>query len=578
MLKKLFRQMSVAQILSSMTVILCLLIDSIMIGRFLGVDAMAAYGLSNPLLLAFAAIGSMISAGVQVLCSKSIGKGNKDETNAHFSITVVTCGVVAVVGVILVILFRAPLAQMLGAGDSGYVYQLTKDYLLGFIIGAPAFLFSTVLVPFLQLSGKQTRLVIAVVVMTISDVAFDALNVFVFHGGMFGMGIASSLSYYLAIGVGILYFFQKDCMFHFSIQYAKWKRCKELLVAGIPTIINMLSLVLLTFVLNRILLSISGNLAVAAYSIIATISNICYAFCSGIAGVALMLSGVFFGEEDQKSLRVLIRIMIRNAIVVDAIVTIVVLILAPLLVKLFMADNVEAASMATLGARLFVLSLVPSSINTAFKHFYQGTGRIRLTEFISVLQNFACIAFFAFLLSIFWGTTGVWLGYLCGELSVLLFVCINAWTRRGRISFSAGTFSLLNPNFGIPDEKYLYCALQTPAQVTKVSDTIYQYCTNHNLPPVLCEHIRRCVEELCTLIISRGFEDNKTHTIDIRLFSKKKEIILRFRDDCDAFNPKKHVSFLSKKRESATPQHPFQTKMSYSNSMSLNNVAITIKK
>ena len=42
MIKKLFRQMLVTQIVSSMTVTLCMLIDSIMIGRFLGVDAMTA--------------------------------------------------------------------------------------------------------------------------------------------------------------------------------------------------------------------------------------------------------------------------------------------------------------------------------------------------------------------------------------------------------------------------------------------------------------------------------------------------------------------------------------------------------
>ena len=44
MIRKLVRQMLTAQVLSALTVSLCLLIDSIMIGRFLGNDAMAAYG------------------------------------------------------------------------------------------------------------------------------------------------------------------------------------------------------------------------------------------------------------------------------------------------------------------------------------------------------------------------------------------------------------------------------------------------------------------------------------------------------------------------------------------------------
>ena len=64
MIRRLFRQMMVTQIVSSMTVTLCMLIDSIMIGRFLGTDAMAAYGFCTPVLLAFAAPGAMISAGI----------------------------------------------------------------------------------------------------------------------------------------------------------------------------------------------------------------------------------------------------------------------------------------------------------------------------------------------------------------------------------------------------------------------------------------------------------------------------------------------------------------------------------
>ena len=87
MIKKLFRQMLVTQIVSSMTVTLCMLIDSIMIGRFLGVDAMSAYGLASPLLLVFAAFGSLISAGVQVMCGKTVGAGDREGTDACYTDT-----------------------------------------------------------------------------------------------------------------------------------------------------------------------------------------------------------------------------------------------------------------------------------------------------------------------------------------------------------------------------------------------------------------------------------------------------------------------------------------------------------
>ena len=74
--------MLVTQILSAMTVLICMMIDNIMIGRFLGVDSVSAYGLASPVLLIFAAFGSMLTAGIQVMCGKTMGAGDMDGTNA----------------------------------------------------------------------------------------------------------------------------------------------------------------------------------------------------------------------------------------------------------------------------------------------------------------------------------------------------------------------------------------------------------------------------------------------------------------------------------------------------------------
>ena len=51
MIGKLVRRMLTAQTLSALTVSLCLLIDNMMVGRFLGVGALAANSLASPVLL-----------------------------------------------------------------------------------------------------------------------------------------------------------------------------------------------------------------------------------------------------------------------------------------------------------------------------------------------------------------------------------------------------------------------------------------------------------------------------------------------------------------------------------------------
>ena len=92
MIRKLVRQMLTAQIFSALTVSVCLLIDSVMISRYLGEEATAAYGLANPILLAIGAIGSLLAAGIQVACGKSLGRGDREETDIGYSSAVAVAG------------------------------------------------------------------------------------------------------------------------------------------------------------------------------------------------------------------------------------------------------------------------------------------------------------------------------------------------------------------------------------------------------------------------------------------------------------------------------------------------------
>ena len=450
--------MLVTQIISAMTVMICMLVDSIIIGRFLGVNAMTAYGLANPILLVFAALGNMLSAGIQVVCGKAMGNGDREGTNRCFSASVFLAATISVVGVTLILTLSSPLCTLLGAGTptpDNEVFFLTRDYLRGFIIGAPAFLCAMIMVPFMQISGNQTRLVAAVGSMTVIDILFDLLNVFVFHGGTLGMGLASRLSYFVAFFIGGAYFLKKNCIFRFDFKGIKNKVCGDIMKNGIPALINQISLVLLVFLFNKLLVNVGGNLSVASYSVISTIGNICYSFCGGIGSVALMLAALFRSDEDRRALHTVVKTMTLNSLIIVSTVTAVVLLAAPLLVDLFLTDNLQARDMAILGLRLFSLSLLPCALNAAFKNFYQGIGRVRLTEVISVLQSFVFSAIFAVVLSRFLGTTGVWLAWICGETSTLLFISIVVWKHNKKISVSADAYALLPDDLGAAPEDCL---------------------------------------------------------------------------------------------------------------------------
>lgn len=586
MIKKVFRQMLVTQILSAMTVMICMLIDSIMIGRFLGVDSMTAYGLATPVLLVFAAFGSMLSAGIQVMCGKTMGSGDMEATNECYSASLVFALAFSTVGVALVLIFTDPICRLLGAGEpapDNLVFDLTRDYIRGFIIGAPAFIFAQIMVPYMQMSGKRTRLVVAVAAMTVADVFFDILNVFVIHGGTFGMGLASSMSYYIAFAIGIIYFFKKECIFKFRISVVKIKRCVELFKYGVPTVINQLSLVLLVFILNKILLDVDGNLAVASYSVISTVGNICYCFGSGIASVALLLSSMFYSDEEKSALYSLVKTMTFYAVVLDVILIIVVIAVAPFLVPLFVEKNAPqiARDMAILGVRLFSLSLLPCSLNTAFKNFYQGVNKTGFTQIISVMQNVAFTAIFAFILSRFMKSTGVWLAYLCGETLTFAIITAVVWIKNKKPSLSARAFSLLPDDFGAREGDHIEMTLDSSEGAAEASIKAGEFCRAHGESVRQSNLIALCIEEMSDNIVRHGFtKDKKRHSVEIRLVFRGDRRLIRIRDNCVNFDPTKYLEL----HKSDDPTAHIGIKMvmksvksaNYVNSLGLNNLTLEL--
>ena len=583
MIRKIFRQMLVTQILSAMTVMLCMLVDSMMIGRFLGVDSMTAYGLANPVLLIFAAYGAMLSAGIQVMCGKTMGAGDKEGTNACFSASAVLALGVALAGTILVLLLVSPLCTILGAGRAGAdnpVFFLTRDYLRGFIVGAPAFIVAQIMVPFLQISGNRVRLALAVVLMTLSDIAFDLLNVFVFRGGMLGMGLASSFSYYLALIVGIAYFFRKDCMFKLKLRSVTRKICTKLMGYGVPTVINALAMVVLVFTLNKILLSTGGNLAVASYSVISTVGNICYCFGSGVASVALLLSSIFFSDEDRTAIHTLIQTQTYYAVVLDIALIAVVLLLAPVLAGLFLSDP-AALAVTVRGLRLFSFSLLPCSLNTTFKNYYQGVDRTRFTEVISLLQNMTFPVLTAFVLSRFWGTTGVWLSFLGGELLTMTVICLVIWRKNGRLIPPTECFALLPANFGVRDEDRIEMTIRSKADVPEALKQVAAFCKSHEADARTSALIPLCVEEMVNNILEHGFKPGREHqSVDVRILFKGDSRIIRIRDNCVNFDPLEYL----KLHGSDDPVAHIGIRMvmrmvksaNYVNSLGLNNLTLVL--
>ena len=579
MIKKLIRQMLTAQILSALTVSLCLLIDSIVIGRFLGENAIAAYGLANPILLIIGAFGSALSAGVQVTCSKSLGKGSQEETNQGYSSAIAMAAAFSIPFTIIVFVLSRPISAALGANSGQLLYD-TNAYLRGFIIGAPATMGALILVPFLQMAGQMGLLIASVGAMTVVDITLDILNVTVFNGGMFGMGLASSLSYYAALLIGGSYFLSKKCFFRFSFRQILKSKIKELVSNSIPAVFHMAASVVQVFVMNRILMGTGGSMAVAAFSVMSTIGNTSNCITTGIGGVSLTLTGIFYNEEDRTSLKTLLQELARASVMLGAIVGILLLIFAPYAVELFIGDAGRSKDMAVLGLRIYAPSLIPYGLNSMLKNAYQGSGRVRYIEVISIIEIMVLPIAAALILTIPFGTTGAWFYALCGESLMLVLICLFVRRKTGGPAWKDLTALILPDDFSVPPDEMIEMDVKTLDDVVVASKKAHDFCTAKCADVRTNHRIAVCIEEMASNVVSHGFtKDDKDHQLSIRLIHKNNHWTLRFRDDCTAFDPVRYVPHSESKAECMGIRlvMGLADDIRYTYSMSMNNLMIVLK-
>ena len=87
--KKLYISFVIVSILSALTATAGMLIDNIIVGAFLGDEALGAMGIIGPISLIFSAFGNICSGGGTARASQALGKGDTEKMHQIFSVTMI---------------------------------------------------------------------------------------------------------------------------------------------------------------------------------------------------------------------------------------------------------------------------------------------------------------------------------------------------------------------------------------------------------------------------------------------------------------------------------------------------------
>lgn len=584
-IRKLFASTVITMLITELTGSVSAVVDGIITGQFLGSTSLAASGLGAPYFSVACIISMMLMVGSTSRCTNAIGKGNKDELVSVFSLTILLASVLAIILSIAGIIFSNQLVILFGGSKASLeLKNEAAAYLRGLFIGAPAFILFVIMTPLVQLDGNANIAKIGSIAMIITDVAGDLLNVTVFKGGMFGMGLATSIGHWVSFIIVLTHFLRKDKMLKFSFKAIKFKETPKIVLEGLPMVASMVGRALLPIILNTLIINKVGDVGTAAYSAMISASFVLGALGWGIGNAVMLLGGMLYSEQDIKEIKSIVLLALKFILIGVISISIIVFLTSPLIAKIFLPSGGESYEMLIEAYRFYALALPLIAFNVMMANYFQATKRRIQANLVNLSIEAVFTIISAVILINLFGIRGVWLAFPIGQLLLAVIITLGCVVFRDKTR--KGFYSLLTlpEDFGVREEDTIECSVNTIEEVIKLSENINEFCLSHGFSKKETYRLALCIEEMAGNVIEHGFNDGKEHHLDIRIIYKNDNIVMRMRDDCRKFD------FCEKaKKWSFNKEHPESNigirmvmksaeKVDYTNALNTNNLILTIKR
>ena len=210
-------------------------VDSIVVGKYIGDNALAAVGSATPLLNMLLVLFIGISAGANIMVSQYFGAKNRD----GLSYTIGNSITVTAIACLLLILVAAPLIRpiliMLNTPES--ILDWCADYLMISLIGMAGMAYYNILSNILRGMGDSFSALIYLLIATVLNIVLDIFFVAYVQMGVGGVALATVIAQFVSSVLCLIKLARMRENFDFNLHYLKPKGAyvKTLVRLGLPS-------------------------------------------------------------------------------------------------------------------------------------------------------------------------------------------------------------------------------------------------------------------------------------------------------------------------------------------------------
>lgn len=415
-------------------------VDTIVVGKYIGDNALSAVGSAGPIINMLLVLFIGISAGASIMVSQYFGAKNREALSYSIGNCITVTAICCVVLILVASPFIKPILAMLNTPES--IIDWCADYLMISLVGIAGLAYYNILSGIIRGMGDSFSALIYLLVATVLNIGLDVFFVAVVQMGVSGVALATVIAQCVSSILCLIKLTRMRENFDFGVKYLKpvGSYVKTIVRLGLPSGITQ-AIFSSAMIMVQSLTNQFGEQFIAANVVIMRVDSFAmlpnFSFGTALTTFAGQNVGAGLYDRVTKGAKqgALMAVGCSTAI------TLSILLFGKGLMGIF-TDTAELVELSYRLMKILAVGYIAMAVTQSLSGVMRGAGDTMTPMWISMIQTVGIRVPVAYIVS--WLTTtpelpngrceciqiSLVVSWLCGALLTVIFYACGKWKKK----------------------------------------------------------------------------------------------------------------------------------------------------
>ena len=425
---KLLLKQSAPAVIGMLVLALYNFVDSIFIGKYVGMEGLAATSIVFPIQMIIGAFAMAFGVGAASIISRSIGAKSYEKVWQVFgTLQLMTFGFLVILSVVW-LCFVPQLLDLFGATPESM--EFASAYMVPLLFGAVFLGFEMSNNNIIRSVGHATMSMKIMLTSAITNLILDFVFMKIFGWGMAGAAWATVISWIVSCGMMLWYYLSPKNVIPIAIKHFRihLQSAKEIILIGLPSFFRQIVASLTAALINNYLRKYGGTEAIAIYGIVYKVLQLYMMPMFGIVQGMQPIIGYNYGAKSLDRVKKVVLLGIQILTLFTTAISLIYRVFPTFLVSFFSEDPQLIANTGKV-LQMVVACFAVVGFQVVSSSMYQALGFVKKAFLLTLLRQL--IVFIPVLFLMLWlredKLQAVWLSFPITDaigvvFTVLIFV------------------------------------------------------------------------------------------------------------------------------------------------------------